>query len=141
MISFTFLVENEVTKIINQQYYKKWLKNVIFSEKKSLGEVQYIFCTDEYLHNINLSYLNHDTYTDIITFSTSNNKSIISGEIFISIDRVFENSKLLSTSFENELSRVIVHGVLHLLGYDDHSASEKIIMRNKENYYLLLQVN
>ena len=94
MINFTFLVENNIAKIINQQYYKKWLKNVILSEEKSLGEVQYIFCNDDYLHEINLSYLNHDTYTDIITFSTSNSSSIISGEIFISIDRVFENSKL-----------------------------------------------
>ena len=138
MINFTFLYDKNIESPI-KSHYKKWLKEVIISEQKKTGEIQYILCDDNHLLNINKTYLNHDTLTDIITFPTSDNNIIISGEIYISIDRVIENSNTHSTSFSNELSRVLVHGVLHLLGYDDHNPSDKKIMRSKEDYYLLLQ--
>ncbi len=138
MINFTYLYDKNIESPI-KSYYKMWLKNVIISEGKKTGDIQYILCDDYHLLDINKTYLNHDTLTDIITFSTSDNNTIISGDIYISIDRVIENSNTHSTSFGNELSRVLVHGVLHLLGYDDHSPSDKKIMRSKEDYYLLLQ--
>ncbi len=139
MINFTYLPNTDIVNT-NEQFYKKWLKEVIDCERKKLGDIQYIFCDDEYLLKINTTYLNHDTLTDIITFSTSDNNNIISGEIFISLNRIIENSNIHLSTFDNELSRVIVHGVLHLIGYDDHTTSDKKIMRSKEDYYLLLQV-
>jgi len=139
MINFTYLPNTDIVNT-NEQFYKKWLKEVIDCERKKLGDIQYIFCDDEYLLKINTTYLNHDTLTDIITFSTSDNNIIISGEIFISINRVTENSDIHSSTFDDELSRVMVHGVLHLIGYDDHTPFDKKIMRSKEDYYLLLQV-
>lgn len=138
MISFTYLPTNNLDNL-NEPLYLNWLKTVINSEGKKTGDIQYIFCNDKYLYEINKVYLKHDTFTDIITFSTTNNEEVISGEIYISIDRVAENSKTHSASFNDELSRVIVHGVLHLIGYDDHSDSEKKLMRSKEDYYLHLQ--
>jgi len=138
MISFSYLYDKNIENL-HESLYKKWLKEVIYSEEKKIGEIQYIFCDDNYLLKINTAYLNHDTLTDIITFSTSDNKNVISGEIYISVDRIVENSGIHSSLFVNELSRVIVHGVLHLAGYDDHSHSDKKIMRDKEDYYLLLQ--
>ena len=136
MISFIYL-PSETTFNINETGSKNWLKSVIVSEGNKAGDIQYIFCDDNKLHSINKTYLNHDTFTDIITFSTTENEKIISGEIYISIERVKENSIVHSVSFINELSRVMVHGVLHLVGYNDHSPSEKRIMRSKEDYYLL----
>ena len=138
MISFTFLLKKN-TDSINITLHKNWLKTVISLEGKKTGDIQYIFCDDNHLHKINKAYLNHDTLTDIITFATTNNENIISGEIYISIDRVYENANDQSVLFSDELSRVIVHGVLHLIGYDDHSISEKKLMREKEDYYLHLQ--
>jgi len=138
MISFTNLLKNNIDSI-NITLHKNWLKTVISSEGKKAGDIQYIFCNDNYLHKINKAYLNHDTLTDIITFATTNNENIISGEIYISIDRVIENANIQSVLFIDELSRVIVHGVLHLIGYDDHSISDKKLMREKEDYYLHLQ--
>ncbi len=138
MISFTYLFDN-ISDSINEPFNKTWIKKVIVSEKKKLGAIQYIFCDDNYLLKINRTYLNHDTLTDIITFSTSDSKEIISGEIYISIERITENAIVQSSSFNDELSRVIIHGVLHLVGYDDHCDNDKKIMRSKEDYYLLLQ--
>ncbi len=138
MISFTNLLKNN-TDSINITLYKNWLKTVISSEGKKAGDIQYIFCDDNHLHKINKAYLNHDTLTDIITFATTDNENIISGEIYISLDRVIENANIQSVLFNDELNRVIVHGVLHLIGYDDHSISDKKIMREKEDYYLHLQ--
>jgi len=138
MISFTYYFDN-ISDSLNELLYKTWIKEVIVSEKRKLGDIQYIFCDDNYLLNINSTYLNHDTLTDIITFSTSDSKKIISGEIYISIERITENSLIHSSSYNEELSRVIIHGVLHLIGYDDHSNNDKKIMRSKEDYYLLLQ--
>jgi len=125
----------------NPAFFRSWLKKVIAEEsEEKTGEIQYIFCDDKYLHAINTSFLNHDTYTDIITFpSVPDSRQIISGEIYISIDRVKENSHSLGHSFNEELSRVLVHGLLHLLGYDDGSPKEIELMRQKEDYYLNLQ--
>ncbi len=137
MINFTYLLSNDLDNL-NESHYKNWLKLVIISEEKKTGDIQYIFCDDKHLLEINKTYLNHDTFTDIITFSTTDNKDIISGEIYISIDRVNENSKTQIVPFNDELSRVIVHGILHLLGYNDHTDNEKKLMRSKEDYYLHL---
>jgi probable rRNA maturation factor len=122
-------------------FFKNWLKNVIALESnKKPGEIQYIFCDDTYLLSINKKYLGHNTFTDIITFPTSKESDkVISGEIYISVDQVKVNARKYDENEITELSRVIVHGMLHLLGYNDQSASEKIRMKEKEDYYLNLQ--
>jgi probable rRNA maturation factor len=111
---------------------KQWLKKIMVNEKTAVGELNYIFCSDEYLHKINIDYLNHDTYTDIITFDNSEIETKVEGDIFISIDRVKENAITHNISEEKELSRVISHGLLHLLGYKDKSKEEALEMRSKE---------
>ena len=138
MIRFDFLYSNNLDDL-NEPYYSNWLKMVISSEGRKTGDIQYIFCDDNYLVNINKTYLNHNSFTDIITFSTSDNYDVVSGEIYISLERVGENAKAHSVSFINEMSRVMVHGVLHLIGYNDLSEDEKKLMRSKEDYYLHLQ--
>ena len=137
MISFS--IQAKDFQINNTAEKKEWLKKSIRAEGKITGEINYIFCNDAFLSEINLKYLKHNTLTDIITFSNSNNPSIISGDIYISVERVQDNARTLKSDFEKELSRVIIHGVLHLIGYDDHTSSEKQQMRAKEDYYLLLQ--
>ena len=116
---------------------KSWLKTSIEHQKMSIGTINVVFCSDQHLLVINKEYLNHDYYTDIITFNYCEAKQI-SGDLFISIDRVKENASNNSVSFMNELYRVIVHGVLHLLGYGDKEDEEKIIMRALEDKYLEL---
>ena len=113
-----------------------WICKTIESEAKQLRHLNFIFCNDEYLHKINLEYLNHDTYTDVITFPYSEGE-IIEGDIFISIERIKENSNKFEVDFDNELYRVMIHGVLHLLGYLDKSPEDKVLMTKKENEYLL----
>ena len=131
------LFEEDVTlKIKNKLNIKKWLKETIEKEGYKLGELNYIFCSDEYLHQMNISYLNHDTLTDIITFDNSDVEGKIIGDIFISIDRVTENAKKFDVEFTDELNRVMVHGALHLVGYKDKKKEEQEKMRAKENYYL-----
>jgi len=116
---------------------RKWLHQVILTEQlQSSEDISFIFCTDEHLHEINLDYLQHDTYTDIITFDNSEDESIIEGDLFISIDRIRENAQSFDASFEKELHRVMVHGILHLCGYGDKSTAEAEMMRSKENHYL-----
>ena len=113
----------------------KWIKNVINAENKELAEINYIFCDDQYLLKKNQEYLKHDTFTDIITFDyTEQNR--INADIFISIERVKENAITFAVPFDNELRRVIIHGVLHLMGYKDKSKEDAEKMRNKENFYL-----
>ncbi len=118
---------------------KKSVQELIFflidNEKKAPGDISVIFCSDAYLLNINEQYLGHDYYTDIVTFDYVEN-SVISGDLFISIDRINDNSKQLGVSFDEELLRVIIHGVLHLTGYKDKTIPEKKMMREKENFYL-----
>jgi rRNA maturation RNase YbeY len=115
-----------------------WIKKVIESEHADLMELNYIFCSDRYLLGINRQFLNHDTYTDIITFGMGDGVHI-EGEIYISIPRVRENAKAQGVSFHDELDRVIIHGVLHLLGYSDKTPRKKALMRKKEDACLSLR--
>ena len=116
----------------NEAKIASWVQHIIVSEGHTVGEVGYIFCNDSYLNNINKEFLNHDTLTDIISFDYCLGKQV-NGEIYISIERVTDNAKFYQVSFENELSRVIIHGVLHFLGYSDKTPEEKKGMRLKEN--------
>ena len=113
----------------------RWLKAVAENEGKRLGEVAVIFCSDKYILDINIKYLQHDYYTDIITFDYCEGDRL-SGDLFISIDSVRENASFYGVEFADELNRVIVHGLLHLIGYDDHTPEDVAEMRVKENYYL-----
>ncbi len=115
-----------------------WLKTVAESEVKKIGQVNIIFCSDNYILDINQKYLQHDYFTDIITFDYCEN-DVLSGDLFISVDSVRENAIFYKTEFTDELNRVIVHGLLHLIGYDDHSDEDIKMMRSKENYYLELR--
>lgn len=115
-----------------------WLASIISKEQKKLLAISYIFCTDEYLHQINVQYLQHNTYTDIITFDNADETNEIEADIFISIDRVKDNAQTYKVSFENELLRVIAHGVLHLIGYNDKNKEQAAIMRQKENEAIAL---
>ena len=115
-----------------------WLKLVAESEIKKLGNINIIFCSDNYILDVNVKYLGHDYFTDIITFDYCE-KDILSGDLFISIDTVRDNAEFYKTEFNDELNRVIVHGLLHLIGYDDHTVEETAVMRMKENYYLSLR--
>lgn len=123
----------------SEKEIREWIIRTIVMEDGSPGDVTFIFCTDDYLLNMNIQYLQHDTLTDIITFDYCEEMGNVSGDIFISLDRVRENAAELNLSFEEELKRVIIHGVLHLLGYNDKAPSDEALMRLKENYYLTLQ--
>lgn len=131
----TFSVEDIHFSLPEKNKHKAWLKNVAKNEGKMIGELNYIFCSDNYLLEINQEYLNHDTLTDIVTFDNSDSGKLIEGDIFISYDRVKENGEKLGTS-ETELHRVMVHGLLHLLGYKDKKKEEKALMREKEDFYI-----
>jgi probable rRNA maturation factor len=111
---------------------KRWLKELAASSGFRIKELNYIFCSDEYLYQMNVYYLNHDTYTDIITFDNSEKTKELEGDIFISIDRVNENAKTLKVEGDVELTRVLAHGLLHLMGYKDKSKEEAYLMRSKE---------
>lgn len=115
----------------NESDYERWIDAVIESEGKEPGEINYIFCDDEYLHNINMQYLNHDTLTDIISFDYCIG-DLISGDIFVSIERVQDNAKDYEVLFNEELLRVLAHGVLHYCGYKDKTEDEALLMRSKE---------
>ena len=115
--------------------HKAWLNEVAKQEGKKILELTYVFCSDEYLLQINQEYLNHDTLTDIVTFDNSEDPKKIEGDIFISIERVKENGNKLGTS-ETELKRVMVHGLLHLLGYKDKKKEDKTLMTEKEDFYI-----
>lgn len=115
--------------------YKQWLEDLILSEGKKLGEINYIFCDDEYLLKINQDYLQHDYYTDIITFDYVKGKTI-SAEIFVSLQRISDNASTLSRDYEDELRRVLAHGILHLIGYKDKTEEEEKEMRRMEDLYL-----
>ena len=116
---------------------KEAVLSIFKEEKVALHRIDYIFCSDEYLLEINREFLNHDYYTDIITFNLSESKEI-KGEVYISLDRVKENADLLNTAFLDELARVVFHGVLHLCGYKDKKKSDTELMHSKENYYIKL---
>jgi len=125
-----FFSENSFV-LENEQEYRKWIERSIDSENKFVGDISFIFCDDEYLHKINLEYLSHDTYTDIISFDNTLG-NVLQGDIFISTDRVRENSQNFNAEFNEELKRVLIHGVLHFCGFKDKTESEKELMRHKE---------
>jgi probable rRNA maturation factor len=138
MISFS-TVETDY-KLKNKLKVKNWVKNILEAEGKVAGDITYVFCNDEYLGEMNEKYLKHNTLTDIITFDYSE-KGILSGDIFISIERVKENAGSFNTTFSAELGRVMAHGVLHLSGYKDKTTEEKQMMRSKEDTYLAAYPN
>jgi len=128
-----FFYEN-LPESVNTDYID-WLKDIIISEGKKLGEINYIFCDDEYLLKVNQDYLQHYYYTDIITFDYVKGRTI-SGEIFVSLQRISDNASTLSGEYEEELRRVLAHGILHLSGYKDKTPEEEQLMRSKEDFYL-----
>lgn len=127
----TFHSEDIQFKINARRKYKAWINAVIHQNGLKTGDITYIFCSNPYILQINRQYLNHDYFTDIITFNYNENKTI-SGDIFVSIDTVRANAVEYKVSFEEELQRVMIHGVLHLIGFDDHSREDKMMMRQKE---------
>ena len=136
MISFNYDIE---FRIQDETTVSKWISNLIEEENYKEGEINYIFCSDDYLHKINIDFLNHNTLTDIISFDYTVGKEL-HGDIYISIDRVKDNAKDFNVQFKDELARVMAHGVLHYCGYKDKSEEDVKIMRSKEDYYLSKRV-
>ncbi len=136
MPAIHFFEEDIRFNLKNKNKVKAWIKATITTEGYRLNELNYIFCSDSYLLTINQQYLAHDTYTDIITFDTSEKERVIEGDIFISIERIRENAEKFEVGFTNELHRVIIHGALHLLGYHDKKSADKELMTSKEDQYL-----
>ena len=128
MISFNYETDFELE---NEEQYEDWISRIIESEGFDEGEINYIFCDDDYLHKINVEYLDHDTLTDIISFDYTVG-NLIQGDIFVSVERVQDNAKDFNVSFEEELKRVLSHGVLHYCGYKDKSLEDEAVMRSKE---------
>ena len=118
-----------------QEVVGNWLEELVVEEQKELGELAYIFCSDDYLYDLNVELLDHDTLTDVISFDNTMG-DLVGGEVYISVDRVRENAQQYSDSFEDELYRVMAHGLLHFCGYKDKTEDEVLEMRNKEEYYL-----
>ena len=128
MISFNYETDFELG---NEEAFENWISIVILSEKKKEGEINFIFCDDEYLHKLNVEYLEHDTLTDVISFDYSVGNEL-HGDVFISIERVQDNAKDFNVAFEEEIKRVIIHGILHYCGYKDKSDTDEALMRSKE---------
>ena len=126
-----FLLKNKIAN-------NRWLKMVAGSEIRTLGDISIIFCSDNYILDVNIRYLHHDYFTDVITFDYCEGDKL-SGDLFVSIDSVRENAIEFGTEFDEELHRVMVHGLLHLIGYDDHTPEDRKVMRAKEDYYLSLR--
>lgn len=139
MASIEFFAQDISFKVPQSRRTKAWIKEVIQKEKKQLAHINYIFCSDIYLLSINEQYLKHKTLTDIITFDNGETFDGIEGDIFISVERVQSNAEALNVDFESELSRVMVHGILHLIGYKDKTPPQKALMRKKEDAYLSLR--
>jgi rRNA maturation RNase YbeY len=135
MIDFNYELDFELE---NEEQTSAWISKCIEEFDKEEGELQYIFCDDKYLHKLNVEFLDHDTLTDIISFDYVMG-DLISGDIFISVERVKENAKELDIDFKDELDRVIMHGVLHYIGFKDKTDDDKIVMRSKEDYCLSLR--
>lgn len=129
MISFNYETDFSLP---NEAIYESWIEAILESEDKEVGEINYIFCNDDYLHKINVEYLNHDTLTDIISFDYTEG-NLVQGDIFISIERVQDNANDFNVLFEEELKRVMAHGVLHYCGYKDKSDADADLMRKKED--------
>ena len=135
-IPINFFSEDISFNLKQKGLVRTWIKNTIVAEKHRLRLLNFIFCSDSYLLNINQQYLKHDTYTDIITFDNSDTEQEIAGDIFISLERIRENAKELDVNEKDELHRVMIHGTLHLLGYPDKDKSAKSLMTEKEDLYL-----
>lgn len=138
MEAIRFYAEDVPFQLANEPALSKWLKDIARAEGYTIDEINYIFCSDEYLLEINRTYLSHDYYTDIITFNNSDLPNKILSDIFISIDRVKENAMDMRVTFEEELHRVMVHGLLHLMQYDDKTKEDQEAMRRKEDTCLSL---
>lgn len=136
-----FFNENVSYIIRKKTELRKWIANTIEKEGKFAGNLNFILCDDDFLSEMNFKYLKHKTLTDIITFSYDDEQGLLSGDIFISLPRIKENAKKFSQKMEHELHRVMIHGALHLIGYNDSSPKEKVIMRDKEDFYLSLFQN
>ena len=134
-----FFSEDIDFELSNPAQVSEWISDVIQHHGQELSGLTYIFCSDDYLHEINVEYLDHDTLTDVITFNNADEEGIIEGDVFISIDRVRDNASDLGTVFEDELHRVIIHGVLHLLGYKDKTEEQEAQMRKEEDSCLSLR--
>lgn len=128
MIIFNYEIDYQLD---NEDKYATWIEEIVTSEGLELGDISYIFCDDEFLHKINVQYLDHDTFTDIISFDYCEG-DVISGDIFLSVERVRENAFFFNVDFDSELLRVMAHGVLHYCGYKDKSEEDERIMRSKE---------
>jgi probable rRNA maturation factor len=139
MARIHFFIEDVTFKLPHPIKVSRWIQSVIKTEGFTLDNLNYVFCSDEYLREMNIQYLKHKTLTDIITFSTSERPGTIEGDIFISIERVKENAGKFNQEFIDELHRVMVHGVLHLVGFKDKAATDKKLMRRKEDAYLSLR--
>ncbi|PAW92758.1 rRNA maturation RNase YbeY [Mucilaginibacter sp. MD40] len=136
MPAINFFEEDIAYKLKNKTAVRKWITDTIKEEGYQLSELNYIFCSDEYLLQINRQYLDHDTYTDIVTFDNSEKPGFIVSDIFISIERIRDNAEKFSVTETQELHRVLIHGALHLLGYKDKTAADKKKMTGKEDFYL-----
>jgi rRNA maturation RNase YbeY len=134
MISFNYETDFELG---NEAFYQDWISRVILSEGKKEGDINYIFCDDEYLHKLNVEYLQHDTLTDVISFDYCVGNEL-HGDVFISVERVLDNAKDYDVDFADELKRVIVHGVLHFAGYKDKSLDDESVMRSKEEEKIMM---
>lgn len=125
--------------VMNREVLKKWINGFVGSYGKVVGELYYLFCSDEYLYKMNVEVLRHDFYTDVITFQSNDNDTVLSGDIYISIDRVKENALALGLRYEDELNRVMAHGVLHLMGFKDKTDEDAIMMRQQEDFCLKMR--
>ena len=139
MAAINFFSQNVSYKLPHPRKTTLWINSAIKIEGFQLNQLNFIFCRDEYLRQINIQYLNHKTLTDIVTFDNSEDPRVLEGDIFISIQRVKENAQKLRIPFIDELHRVIIHGVLHLMGYSDKKPAKKVEMRKKEDAYLSLR--
>ncbi|MEH0158111.1 rRNA maturation RNase YbeY [Limibacter armeniacum] len=137
--NINFFFEDVEFDFSNEEKVKQWVGDTVAQYDFSVDEINYIFCSDEYLYQINVEYLNHDTYTDIITFDNSEREGEILSDIFISVERVKDNASEFNVSFEDELHRVMIHGILHLVGLKDKTDDEKSIMRSTEKKHLDLR--
>jgi len=136
MVLINFFYEKKGSLPFDKDCVRLWLKGVVKKENKTLGCVNFIYCTDDYLLDLNKTYLKHTSLTDVITFNFSENKKTIEGDVYISTERVKENAKAFSETFSLELLRTMVHGVLHLIGYNDKITEDKKLMVEKENHFL-----
>ena len=135
-IKINFFNENIKFVLKNKIILRNWITSVIEEEKITAESINYIFCSDKYLLEINLKFLNRDTLTDVISFNYNEINEPIQGDIYLSVERIKENSLILGQPFKNEIYRIMIHGLLHLIGYEDTKPEEKLLMTRKEDYYL-----